>query len=517
MARPQPGAGHPLPGAARPLRRLVAALDQANAALERAASRPWRAAILIALATLLIRMPAWGDPNYHVDEGFYLLVADRMRAGATLYVDIWDRKPPGIYVINYLVGLVWPGMLAMHVAATLSVAMGAVLLFRLARLVSGPRGALLAALGYVVIIGRFGGAGAQTPVFYNTAMTLAAWLVVSRQDRLREGQIPAAIPLAMVAAGCALATKPTALPEAVWFGLFALWCARVAVPLQRLCKWAAVLAVAGAAPLLACGLWFAENGHFSDAWDAVVRSNFRRHYLASESWSVLGVLTAQLGFPLGLAGLAGWFGRERLRRDPAFAFVFIWLLVAVGAFLAFPNKADHYVLPLAAPLMACAAPFLDRRDLGLACAALMIAALLVTGETFNRAERRASGQEMLDMERYIRSMDPAPRLLVYAGPAYLYHALDTPPLGPLAFPPHLFDLSERDVSRYRTWPAFEAMLARHPTTIVRQDPVLTLGEDRAMTARVKAYAASHCTTARDMVLRDMYGPYRVHIDTRCRP
>jgi hypothetical protein len=48
--------------------------------------------VLLAVAVAL-RASRIGDPSIHMDEQFYLLVADRMWHGALPYVDIWDRKP----------------------------------------------------------------------------------------------------------------------------------------------------------------------------------------------------------------------------------------------------------------------------------------------------------------------------------------------------------------------------------------------------------------------------------------
>src|ERR1700744_3707746 len=59
------------------------------------------ACIIVALlaVAVLTRAGRIGDPTIHVDEQFYLLVADRMWHGALPYVDIWDRKPILLFLI----------------------------------------------------------------------------------------------------------------------------------------------------------------------------------------------------------------------------------------------------------------------------------------------------------------------------------------------------------------------------------------------------------------------------------
>lgn len=494
---------------------LLRLIERANDVVERAFRPGWRAALFLIVLTGLIRLNVMGDPNYHVDEAFYLLVAQRMHAGAVLYIDIWDRKPPGIYLIYYAISAVAPGILAVHIAAAASVALAGILVYRVALLLCGPRGAMLAAVGYVALMGRFGGAGGQSPVFYNTLMIGAVWLIASRWRALCDGRLSLAIVLAMLLAGAAITVKPVALPEAVLLGLTVLWASRRTVAPARLGLRAVGLAAVGAAPMLACAAWYWSSGHFADLWDALVLSNFRRRYLVDESWSVLGVLAAQMGLVFGLAALSAWFGRTDLMADARRRFLYLWLVVAVAAFLAFPNKADHYVLPLAAPLMICAAPFLDRRDLGLPIGLYMTAAFVLTGDTFSLADRADSRRSMAAAVAYIHRHDPAPRLLVYAGSPTFYSALGAAPMTPLAFSPHLFDLTERDVSRFNTRREVERVLSLRPTTVVMQDEIFAFDENLEITRLVKAYVAAHCRRVTLMPVRDMYTTALVRISTEC--
>ena len=64
----------------------------------RAAPGPGRIAptTLVALA---LRLPDIGNPLVDLDEQMYLLVGQRMWDGAIPYVDIWDRKPIGLFLI----------------------------------------------------------------------------------------------------------------------------------------------------------------------------------------------------------------------------------------------------------------------------------------------------------------------------------------------------------------------------------------------------------------------------------
>jgi hypothetical protein len=67
--------------------------------LGRLLDRPIGVALLLLIFALLTRMRDFGNPVAHVDEQYYLLVGDRILHGARLYIDLWDRKPPGLFLL----------------------------------------------------------------------------------------------------------------------------------------------------------------------------------------------------------------------------------------------------------------------------------------------------------------------------------------------------------------------------------------------------------------------------------
>ncbi len=56
--------------------------------------------ILLATA-LLVRALTFGNPILHVDEEFYFAAARAMVHGAVPYVDVWDRKPVGLFLFYW--------------------------------------------------------------------------------------------------------------------------------------------------------------------------------------------------------------------------------------------------------------------------------------------------------------------------------------------------------------------------------------------------------------------------------
>lgn len=79
----------------------------------------WIAAALIIAFAFLIRSATFGNPTLEPDESFYLLVGIKMHDGLLPYVDIYDRKPFGLFVIYYLVTFISHDPAGYQVLATL--------------------------------------------------------------------------------------------------------------------------------------------------------------------------------------------------------------------------------------------------------------------------------------------------------------------------------------------------------------------------------------------------------------
>jgi hypothetical protein len=88
-----------------------------------------------ALAT---RWAVLGDLAYFNDEYFYWVAALRIHDGLLPYVDVWDRKGPGLFLTYWLITGVYRGVLGFQVAALLSTAATAFTLARIARRFTGP-------------------------------------------------------------------------------------------------------------------------------------------------------------------------------------------------------------------------------------------------------------------------------------------------------------------------------------------------------------------------------------------
>ena len=140
------------------------------------------AAILLLVATMAIRAPWFGDLTYHEDEGFYLAFAEAMHRGAMPYVDIWDRKPFGLFILYGLMSAL-PGddVLNYQAVAGLFVFATAFTVYAIARSQTGFGASLLAGLVYIASLTVLLGSGGQSSVFYNLLIALAVFLLIGFQ------------------------------------------------------------------------------------------------------------------------------------------------------------------------------------------------------------------------------------------------------------------------------------------------------------------------------------------------
>jgi hypothetical protein len=482
-----------------------------------AGSRLAQFALLLGIA-LLFRGATFGEWNYDTDEQFYALVGRRLLDGATLYVDIWDRKPPALYLVYAGIASVSQSVLAFQLAATLSAVLGAFGISQIAQRFTGAGAALMAATAYLALLGRFGGASGQAPVWYTTLMIFAAWTIVSRLDLLRQGRIDARVAAGMAAAGLAVAFKQSAAIECGFFGLFiAGQLVRKPVNLVRTICQLAPLAAIALLPMVATFAWYWHIDHLPELWQALVTSNFSRLYEGPWGRAYrMGVLLGLLGMPIVFA-ILGWLALDRAeRRDGRMIFVACWAIVAVLAVAAFPNIFYHYAIPILPPLCILSAVLFERRSVGWIAFVAMLAVSLFYGNTLNfvtRAKAHAAAAELVD---YVRAETPGKRLLVWGAPNYLYVLVRAAPPSRLAFPPHLFDGAESGVSGIDEVLEMRRIIIARPETVVVQDPIVAWPLNQTNVKLLGAYLKT-CRKLRTFVIYDHDGPQQQRVYSRCGP
>lgn len=260
-------------------------------------------------------------------------MAQSMARGSRLYADVWENKPPGLYLLYRTVYQgAGPSLFTIRLIATAAV-LGIVLLaFALGRRVAGIRAALAASvlIGMLFGVPFLEGTTGNAELFLAFFATLGVYLVLVLKSPLLGG----------MALGMGVLFKAVGGFDVIALGLWLWLHRRSQVPLYLI-----GIGVVGAATASLAQL----NGILSPmVHDALL---YDLGYVAQGNgggipWVVVAKLAALAAVSIGL------------RRQP---FPILWLAyAAVGALLS-GRIFGHYVLQLVVPLALCIALFLQER------------------------------------------------------------------------------------------------------------------------------------------------------------
>lgn len=448
---------------------------------------PVGAAVLLCIVAIAARAIQFGNPVVQVDDQFYLLVADRMWQGALPYVDIWDRKPLGLFLIYGAIRAVGgDGVLQYQIVATAFAAATAIVIYRMAGRIASPGGATAAGIVYLASLGMFGGEAGQSPVFYNLPVALAALAtirVVERPEFDRRALANAAV--AMLLMGLAIQIKYTAVFEGAYLGLILMWKARRAgIATHSLVAATCLWVMLGVAPTALVWAAYAAIGHGNDFFFANFTSIFARgNEYPGVTLGRLAAMAAKL-LPLAyLAAVALWPSRGRPAEHApdtmlVRAVIAGWALAAVVGVLVFGSYFDHYALPLLLPLSVAAAPVLGDPAAGLAFIArgrsrfvqasivLILYASAVSFATIEKNQReRGTGRAVRDMAAFIRP-HLTDCLFVYDGEPILYKLTGSCLPTRWSFPDHLNNMREDGAVGVDTLAETKRIMAGRPHFVV---------------------------------------------------
>lgn len=486
-----------------------------------AATPRWSALLAIAIAA---RLATFGNPIVHVDEEFYYSVAHAMARGAMPYVDIWDRKPLGLFLIYLPAGYFGlpVGIWVYQALALFSVVVTALLVARFAEEAGWPRAALTAAALYILCLDLADGQGGQAAVFFNLTMTGAA-LITLRSGRQRAAARRRLGIGAIALVGVSLQIKYSAIFEGVAFGLYLLcddW--RECRSVRSLTGYGASLIAVAVLPTATAALAYAGAGHFSEFWYANFVSIFaRRPDPAGTAQDALLTASVLLS-PLLLLAVVGSGSRQSdagHRRSTAF--LRLWLAAAISGFLVFGSWFNHYTLPIMPPAASGAAAFVGGRRSGRAIAIALCAMLFVAGQEILWRERANRGTPA----QFAALADSVGRgrgsLYVYQGPTLLHLATGRPSLTRYLFPTHLMFQREQGAVGIDQGREIARIFDRHPEIVVMQSA--EAGEDlskraiaqhRLMTDGYRRYALLRLGNKRVAVFRRSQPRHQASAGTR---
>jgi hypothetical protein len=429
---------------------------------------PVVAVIMFAVA---FRLPQFFNPDVDFDEPFYLLVGDQLLKGATVYVDIWDRKPIGLFLIYAAARLLGGSGLIQYlfVAAVFAGATSA-FVWAIARRYVGAWPATLPAIIYLVWQEPYNGGGGQSAIFYNLFTIIAVWLVLRAKDLGRHAQTLKLGAGAMLLIGLAIQVKYTVLPEGMFLGLallVLLWRQGVSVGVS--CLWGVLLAAIAVAPTAAVSLYYVAIGHWPEFYYANFLSIFDRGSLVREYvWGSLAYIVI-VSMPLttlavlGLRNLRTTFG-DKGHED--YIFLIGWTIAALLGFLMIGNFYYYYFMPVLLPLSILTATHFRARLWRILTAFLLIWWPVTVSQWPHLTETRNNIRSMAKLTDTIQPLLRSGKLYVFDGPPALYMSTGTKPLSRYAYPDHLSNDVERLAIGSDSAVELKRILDQHPDVIV---------------------------------------------------
>lgn len=447
---------------------------------------------LVLLATAVaVRAVTFGNPLVAVDEQFYWVTAQRLLQGALPFVDIWDRKPIGLFLLYApaaALGMPW-GILAYQLMALASVVLTAGLIARVADRTGWGVGALPSALLYILMLNVADGQGGQAPVFYNLLTIGAVALLLPRPDD-RDGD-PARVGrnlLAMLLIGLALQVKYTVLFEGLFLGLWLLRREAVlgASLVHVVRRGLGYAGMAMLPTLLAAGA-YAWLGHF-DAW---FYANFGS-ILDRKSDPLIDLVGAffEVMVPLAPLLVLSGLGWTRMRRtggpSTAEGLLLGWLIAAMVGLLVFGSWFPHYALPAMVPGSLCCAAFFAQSRVGRRIIAPVLLTVALIAGTICVLAAQAKRGNAAQLATITDAIGRGPGCLyVQSGDSMLYGATGRCTLSPWLFPSHLSRERENGALGVDQLAEVDHIFAQRPAVVVMRSPFR--GERLAVRARVERY------------------------------
>ncbi|QCE34529.1 hypothetical protein FAI40_03765 [Acetobacteraceae bacterium] len=244
------------------------------------AKSPWLVPLLLLAWAILLRFPNFGSPIVDADQNWFLYVGGQMLHGSLPYVDLWDRKPIGLFLLYAPFNFFgeyrfW----AMELGATFFAWATSCLIYRIAAPLTSRIAGFLAGLIYFPFLNSFTGYSAREAVFYNLFVLGAFALVLFRLDKLKEN--PALLLRigmeAMLLFGLALDLKTSVVFEGIYLGCVLLFfCWKSQKSIVKLFGFCTLWVSCALLPTVLSALFYVFIGHWNDWYFANVISFFQQ-------------------------------------------------------------------------------------------------------------------------------------------------------------------------------------------------------------------------------------------------
>ncbi len=435
--------------------------------------------LALLLFAIVCRVATFGNPVIHIDEEFYLFTGGRLLHGDLPYVQIWDRKPFGLFLLYAFFHLFgsWR-FVAYQIGALLSVWGTSVILMRMAGTIASRSGAFIVALLYITWLNLAGGEGGQSPVFYNFLMIAAMSLVLFRVvlPNPSEKVLRSTGCQAMLLVGLALQIKYSAVFEGMFLGLFLLCChMRVGTRVSAIILDGFLWCLLALLPTLIVAAAYYADGYGHEWLLANVDSIFLRGKRTAATLRENEARLLLLTIPLIVPAVMGCGYRLKCTVTDAptvraFRFLILWAVSACIGVIVFGGWYTHYALPLFPPLTLLCAPLWDVPKGGrIASVLLLLWGLIMGQKDIHKHEKQRGNRAILAQLTQVMSQ-PKGCTFVYQGPVILYDVLPWCALTTHPFPGHFNEFAERQATGIDPQAELQHVLAASPLYVLTEEP-----------------------------------------------
>lgn len=289
----------------------------------------------LSLIFFLLRFPSLFEPYWYGDEGIYHVIGDAMNKGKLLYRDIWDNKPPLLYVIY---AIFKSDQFYIRAFSLISGLLALFSFYALAKhLIAGKEKILFF---ITVVFGLFfatpfiEGNIANSENFMLFPILLSGLLIYKRQSLFIAGLL----------LSVSFLLKAVAVFDVAAFGLFLLfYLVDEKKDIKNITASITPVALGFLLPIILTSGFFLFHGAFTDALNATLRQNVGYVGYGNKFLIPQGFLILKLMFLFSFCGVL-FFKRHLFGKQH----VFVLLWFAFSLFNAFfsGRPYTHYVLTL---------------------------------------------------------------------------------------------------------------------------------------------------------------------------
>ena len=316
--------------------------------------------IFLIILVLVLRLPSFIMPHYYGDEEIYFVMGRAWRSGVALYQEMFDHKPPLIYIMAGLA----PSMLAFRSVLASVMVIHTILFWKLAQLFwakTRPKLVYLSSLLFVLLttLPTFEGLTVNAELLMMMPVTGAILLLWDRRATVKVA--PTKYLIAGLLGGIGWLFKIPVAADMVAIGLYVFVFNKNSLKagIKALFSWSFLAyALAFVAPLTLTFAYYYLKGTGPDYLATVLTVNLG--YVSSWATSAYTFNPLKSGLVvraiiLGLFTIVLYLIRKKL--DKRFVFVSLWVGFALFGALLSARPYPHYLQELAAPV-ALLVPFI---------------------------------------------------------------------------------------------------------------------------------------------------------------